>query len=44
MSKAAISIQGLTKTFRARALLRILMKDPPGRGVAEVLKDISLRC
>jgi ABC-2 type transport system ATP-binding protein len=42
MNKAAISIQSLTKTFSARALLRILMKDPPGPGATEVLKGISL--
>ena len=42
MSKAAISIQGLTKTFSVWALLRILMKVPPGPGATEVLKGISL--
>jgi ABC-2 type transport system ATP-binding protein len=42
MNKAAISIQGLTKTFSARAFLQILMKDPPRRGVTEVLKGVSL--
>jgi ABC-type multidrug transport system ATPase subunit len=42
MNKAAISIQGLTKTFSARAFLRILMKHPPARSVTEVLKGVSL--
>jgi ABC-2 type transport system ATP-binding protein len=42
MNKTAISIQGLTKTFSARAFLQILMKDPPRRGVTEVLKGVSL--
>jgi len=43
MSKAAISIQSLTKTFSVGAFLRILMKHPPGRGAAEVFRGISIR-
>jgi len=42
MSKVAIAIQKLTKTFSVRKVLRALLKAPPKVGGAEVLKGISL--
>ena len=42
MSKVAVAIQNLTKTFFAGRVLRALQKNPPREAGTEVLKGISL--
>ena len=42
MSKVAIAIQKLTKTFSVGKVLRALQRNPPRKGETEVLKGISL--
>ena len=42
MSKVAIAIQKLTKTFSVGKILQTLQKNPPKKGGTEVLKGISL--
>jgi len=42
MSKLAVTIQNLTKTFSVGNVLRALQKNPPKKGGTEVLKGVSL--
>lgn len=42
MSRLAVAIQNLTKTFSVGNLLRALQKNPPKKGGTEVLKGVSL--
>jgi ABC-2 type transport system ATP-binding protein len=42
MSKLAVAIQNLTKTFSVGNILRALQKDPPKKGGTEVLKGLCL--
>jgi len=43
MSKVAVAIQNLSKTFSAGRILRRLQKNPPPEGGTQVLKGISLQ-
>jgi len=43
MSKVAVAIQDLSKTFSAGRVLRTLLKNPPPEGGTQVLKGISLQ-
>jgi len=42
MSKLAVAIQNLTKTFSVGNVLRALQKNPPKKGGTEVLRGVSL--
>ncbi len=42
MSRLAVAIQNLTKTFSVGNVLRALQKNPPKKGGTEVLKGVSL--
>jgi len=42
MSRPAVSVQNLTKTFALGRVLRRLMKNPSSKGRTEVLKGISM--
>jgi ABC-2 type transport system ATP-binding protein len=42
MSKVAVAVQNLTKTFAVGKILQALQKNPPKKGGTEVLKGISL--
>jgi ABC-2 type transport system ATP-binding protein len=42
MSKVAVAVRNLTKTFSVGKILQALQKNPPKKGGTEVLKGISL--